>query len=81
VAASEPVAGETVLLHFPSGQYFGLNEVGSRAWVHLRDTGSIAAAFGLLREEFEVDDERLRSDLDRLIADLEAAGLLEREIG
>lgn len=78
VATSEPVAGETVLLHFASGQYFGLNQVAARAWAHLSATGSIYAAFERLRAEFDVDDDRLRADLEELVAALESAGLLER---
>ena len=79
VVAAEPAGGEMVLLHFPSGQYFGLNEVGASAWKHLCATGSVEDAFARLREEYEVDDERLRADLETLVAELLRAGLLQRE--
>ncbi len=77
VVAAQPVAGEMVLLHFPSGQYFGLNEVGASAWTHLCATGSVEGAFARLREDYEVDDERLRRDLEALVAELVRAGLLQ----
>ena len=77
VAVSDPVGGETVLLHFPSGQYFGLNAVAASALAHLRATGSVAATLALLLEEYEVAPDRLRSDLDELVRALAQAGLLE----
>lgn len=77
VATSEPVGGETVLLHFPSGRYFGLNAVAASALAHLRATGSIGATSALLLEEYEVEPDRLRADLDELVTALAREGLLE----
>ena len=69
--------GEVVLLHMGSEVYFGLDPIGARMWEALGDTGDIEAAAALLVEEFEVERDRLLSDLTQLVTDLTEAGLLE----
>lgn len=70
------LAGEAVLLHLGSGTYFGLNAVGTRVWHLLVQHQSIEAIVPLLLQEFDVDERRLRSDLDALVAGLLAKRLL-----
>lgn len=74
-------AGEAVLLDLESEHYFGLNEVGTRMWQALTETGSVDAAHAVLAAEFDVDADTLRRDLDALVEELLAAGLLEETDG
>lgn len=69
--------GESVLLHLETEQYFGLNSVGTRMWSVLTQADSVADAFQQLQEEYEVEPDVLRRDLDELIAQLLEHRLLE----
>jgi hypothetical protein len=71
------LGNESVLLNLDSEAYFGLDEVGTRMWAALEQTGSTQGAFELLLEEFEVEPERLRSDLAAFLERLVEAGLVE----
>ncbi len=69
--------GEAVLLHLDSGKYFGLDTTGTRMWQRLRSSASIQLAFDQLLDEYEVEPDKLRSDLEALIAELAAEELIE----
>ena len=70
--------GDAVLLHMSTEVYFGLNPVGARIWEALVETGDVESAGRKLVGVFAVDEDRLLSDLDDLVGELVAAGLLER---
>ena len=69
--------GEAVLLDMTSEQYFGLNEVGTRIW-HLIDSHhDLDSVYRTLAEEYAVEPEQLRRDLDSFVEELDRAGLLQ----
>ena len=68
---------ESVILDVNSERYYGLDAVGTRMWEALSAHGTVAPAYAALLEEFDVDAERLRSDLYELIEKLSEQGLLE----
>ena len=68
--------GEIVLLHMESEVYFGLDAVGARVWEAMHQTGNLEGAVQSLRDVFEVDEDRLRRDVEALAEDLIEAGLL-----
>ena len=70
---------EAVLLQLQTGQYYGLDAVGTRAWVLLAEHGQVDRVFQAMREEYEVDDERLRQGLLRLLDELASLQLLKLE--
>jgi len=70
---------ETVLLHTGKGRYYELNATGAAMLERLRKSGDPERAIASLLEEYAVDEPRLRQDLQRLIADMEQEGLLERQ--
>jgi hypothetical protein len=70
------LAGEAVVLHLGTGTYFGLDSVGTRIWHRLAERRSTEAIVPLLLQEFDVDEERLRSDLHALVTQLLAQRLL-----
>lgn len=70
--------GEAVLLNLRSEKYFGLDEIGTRIWAELVARGSIEGASERLQDELDVEPTVLRSDIERLVAELVEHGLLER---
>ncbi len=75
------IAGESVLLDLRTGEYFGLNEVGTRIWSLLAETGSLGLAHERLLEEFEVDPSQLRRDLLSLVEELARRCLVDLDDG
>jgi hypothetical protein len=70
--------GECVILNLDTESYFGLDDVGTRMWLALTRSESIAAALEELLQEFDVEPEQLQGDLDDLLLELVEQGLLER---
>jgi len=66
---------EAILLDMDQGYYYGLDAVGTRFWQLLTDGHTMDAAVAELLELFDVDEVTLRSDLDVLLAELQATGL------
>ena len=76
---SQEVSGETVLLDLKSEQYFGLDEVGTRIWQLLQEKGELQPVFDTVLEEYGVEADQLKADLNELLGQLEKAGLLVLE--
>lgn len=72
---------EVVLLHLVTGRYFGLEPIGSRIWQLLGELGDTEAVLAQLLTEYQVDEARLRQDLDDLLASLIEAQLLATSDG
>lgn len=68
--------GESVLLNLTNEKYYGLNKVGTRMWNALEKSASIQAAYDQLKAEYDVEPQRLRDDLEKLIVQLQAQGLI-----
>ncbi len=73
---SQEVNGETVLLDLNSESYFGLDEVGTRIWQLMREGERPEKIVDILREEYDVDENKLRKDLDELLAKLIDEGIV-----
>jgi hypothetical protein len=73
---SQEVSGETVLLDLESENYFGLDEVGTRIWQLIKETGDLQAIYNTLLEEYEVEEERLQTDLEALLDEIAVLGLI-----
>lgn len=69
--------GEAVLLHAKSGQYFGLDSTGVDMWSALVSSSSVEEAYQILLAQYDVDANRLRADLERLIENLVAHELVK----
>jgi hypothetical protein len=67
---------ESVLLHLGSGHYYGMNQVGTRAWSLLIDGLPLGAVIDKLQEEFDVTAEVLDRDLSAWLAILIDKGLV-----
>jgi hypothetical protein len=71
------IGDEAVILNLKSELYLGLDPVGTRIWTVLQGSPSIQAAHASLVDEFEVEPERLREDMDRLLDQMLEQGLIE----
>lgn len=68
---------QMVLLNLASEQYFGLDKVGARILERITQE-PFNQALAELESDYDVDPEVLHHDVDTLIGQLIAAGLLER---
>ena len=75
------IGDEAVILNLKSELYLGLDPIGTRIWTVLQGSPSIQAAHASLLDEFEVEPERLRQDMDRLLNQMLAQGLIELHPG
>jgi hypothetical protein len=70
------LSGEEVLLHLGTGIYFGLNGTGTRLWQFLLETGDKEQVIARLKNEYDVEEHRLRQDVEDLLRKLVDKGLL-----
>ena len=77
---SQEVSGETVLLDLQSESYFGLDEVGTRIWQLLQEHGDLQFVFEIMQQEYDVEPDKLKADLDELIEKLRKSGLITLEL-
>ena len=70
-------AGDTVILLTPdSGEYFTLNEVGSRIWELADGSRSVTEIAAVLVEEYEAPLDEVRSDALEVLGELAEEGLV-----
>ena len=68
---------EAVILHLDSEEYFNLDQVGVRMWEVICEKQEIEASIPVLLEEYDVDKDTLRRDLEAFVSKLVAENLLE----
>jgi hypothetical protein len=73
------LAGESVLLNLDTGTYFGLDAIGTRLWNLVAEHRSTAQVINILLSEYDVDEPRLQTDVNTLIDQLLAKGLLRTD--
>lgn len=67
---------EVVMLNLATGTYFSLNGIGHRIWNLIAQQTSADEVVMSLAEEFDADAAQISRDLDSLVRELEAEGLL-----
>jgi hypothetical protein len=72
-----PLDEGLVLLDTGRGHYFELNASGRRLFELLSGGESLRAAIEQLQRDYQIDPERLRSDMHTLCAELLAHGLIK----
>ncbi len=75
----QQVEDESVLLDLKTEEYYSLDDVGTRMWQLMCESGDPEAAVEALLQIYEVDEATLRHDMAQLIAELAAHGLVEAE--
>ena len=73
------LSGESVLLDLHSGRYFGLNEVGTRAWSLMRQGESLRTVNDALGAEFDAPSAVIEAELLRFAGELCEHGLCRVE--
>jgi len=76
-AMLQKIAGETVILDLQSGNYFTLDEVGTRMLELLQELSEPDAVATALVREYDTDAGKIRTDLHELVKNLEKHSLLE----
>jgi len=74
-AVFRELEGESVLLNLETGMYYGLDEVGTRAWQLAAADGSLRAVRDALAEEYEAEPAVIEHDLLALADTLIGKGL------
>ena len=73
---SRSVGDDTVLLDLHRDEYFSLDSVGTQVWSLLVEGESVRAIVDRITETYGVDVAVVADDVDALISDLVATGLL-----
>ena len=76
---SADLVGEIVIVNLNNGVYYGLDGVGYRVWDLIQKPITIEALRDVLVEEYDVDQQRMESDLMTFFQRLEAEGLVSIE--
>jgi len=74
-AVFRELEGESVLLNLETGMYYGLDEVGTRAWQLAAADGSLRAVRDALAEEYDAEPAVIEHDLLTLAEALIGKGL------
>lgn len=75
-ALCRQIGEEAVILDLDSGAYYGLNATGTRVWELLELGTPVSDICKLMLEEFEVTPDSLNNDIEELMRDLLAKGLV-----
>lgn len=73
---STELGGEVVILGLRDSVYYGLTDVGARIWALLQTPRTLADLVQVIVREYDVSAEQAAGDLDRLLTDLHARGLV-----
>lgn len=76
---SRTVGEEEVLLDMKSGDYFGLNPSATLIWQGLKSGRTPTEIVEDLVAQFEITHLQARQDIQELVTQLNAAGLLSNE--
>ncbi len=73
---TENASGTQLLLNMTNGQYFALNEVGSRVWELCDGQHSVAQIVEIIAEEYDAPRNVIESDVQELLGGLANERLL-----
>ena len=73
------VDGEVVMMSIESGNYYGLDEVGSRIWALLETPTTVTRVCDTLMDEFEVERTTLEGHVLQFLKQLAEQGLIRIE--
>jgi len=72
----QDIEDELIILNIKEENYLGLDKVGTNLWNILLNSSSIKHAYDQMLEEYEVEPEILKNDLNNFINELEKNGLV-----
>ena len=68
--------GEKVMMNLDKGEYFMMNEVGSRIWEIISEPINVKGIVDTLRSEYEVDEETCKDTVIEFLGRLDYADLI-----
>lgn len=68
---------ETVLMSLTNGEYYGMNEVGSRIWTALEEAHSLEQLIDKLVEVYGITRSQCQQDIDSFLNALLEKGIVE----
>ena len=68
--------GEKVMMNLDKGEYFMMNEVGSRIWEIISEPINVKEIISTLRNEYEVDEETCKDTIIEFLGRLDNADLI-----
>ena len=71
------LGGETVILGLDSGQYYSLNDVGSRIWDLVQAPTMVLVLRDTIVGEYDVEVDRCEQDVLEVLKDMASEGLIE----
>ena len=76
IVASD-IDGETVMMSIENGQYYGLDDIGSRIWELIEKPIKVSDLIDTLLERFDVDRETCERDVLKFLNELNEDRILE----
>ena len=76
-ATFQSVAGEAILIHLRTGNYYSLNEVGTVFWEMLDGARTIRDCAEKIAQEYDAPPEQVEADLLEIAGDLAREGLAD----
>lgn len=71
------LGADSVLMNTESGDYLGLNEVGTRIWDLLSAPHTINELVAALLNEYEVTESQCTAEVNNFIAKMQEKGMLQ----
>ena len=73
------IDGETVMMSIQNGEYYGLDDTGSRIWGLIKKPVRVSDLIDTLLERFHVDRETCEKDVLKFLNELNEDKILEVE--
>lgn len=73
---SSRLQDDLVMMDIDKGKYFSLNPVATRIWDLIEKPLSLDELCKLLMEEYEVEAEQCRTDVDEVLAEMVRLGVV-----
>ncbi|MEG0307049.1 MAG: lasso peptide biosynthesis PqqD family chaperone [Clostridium sp.] len=68
--------GEVVMMNMEKGEYFMMNEVGSRIWEIIEEPRTVTSVINILLSEFEVEEKDCKETVIEFLTNLKGAELI-----
>ena len=78
IVASD-IDGETVMMSIENGEYYGLDDIGSRIWELIEKPVKVSDLIDTLLERFDVDRETCERDVLKFLNELNEYKILNVE--
>ena len=75
-AISGQLHDQLVMIDIDKGQYFALNTIGTRIWELIEDARTIEEICALLLEEFDVDPNQCKTDVEEYLEEMKSLDLI-----